>query len=252
VRETDQKILEVCSGSTKTRGWDRRKSDRANEPLRNAFVVRKLREAGALVLAKANLTELARGGATGSSPGGQTRNPYDLTRTPGGSGGGTGAAIAASFGVIGTGSDTGQSVRSPASALSLVGLRPTRGLISRSGIIPVSTTHDEAGPITRTVADAARMLDIMAGYDPDDPITASSAHRRLDRVLRTGGRPSGSECRHRGSHQENGRRGRNHHPHCHPDLNRLTRNIQDANYEAKIAFNNYLAARASRSGKDLR
>src|SRR5688572_6750371 len=146
-------------------------------PLRDAFVVRKLREAGAIILAKANLTELARGGTTVSSLGGQTRNPYDLTRTPGGSSGGTGAAIAASFGVVGTGSDTGQSVRSPASAQSLVGLRPTRGLISRSGIIPASTSQDEAGPITRTVADAARMLDVMAGYDPDDPITAFGAHR---------------------------------------------------------------------------
>ncbi|HYR44037.1 MAG TPA: amidase family protein, partial [Terriglobia bacterium] len=141
-------------------------------PLRDAFVVKKLREAGALILAKANLMELARGGTTVSSLGGQTRNPYDLTRTPGGSSGGTGAAIAASFAIAGTGSDTGQSVRSPASAQSLVGLRPTRGLISRNGIIPISSTQDEAGPITRTVEDAAYMLDIMAGYDPDDPITA--------------------------------------------------------------------------------
>src|SRR5688572_10406164 len=134
-------------------------------PLRDAFVVRKLREAGAVILGKANLTELARGGTTVSSLGGQTRNPYDLTRTPGGSSGGTGAAIAASFAVLGTGSDTGQSIRSPASAQALVGIRPTRGLVSRSGIIPVSTTQDEAGPITRTVEDAARMLDAIAGYD---------------------------------------------------------------------------------------
>src|SRR5688572_11761793 len=146
-------------------------------PLEDAFVVKKLRAAGAIVIAKANMTELALGGVTVSSRGGQTRNPYDLTRTPGGSSGGTGAAIAASFGVAGTGSDTGQSVRSPASAQSLVGLRPTRGLVSRSGIIPVSTTQDEAGPITRTVEDAARMLDVMAGYDPDDPITAFGAPR---------------------------------------------------------------------------
>src|SRR5687767_1496693 len=143
----------------------------------DAFVVKKLRDAGAIIIAKANLHELARGGTTVSSLGGQTRNPYDLTRTPGGSSGGTGAAIAASFAVTGTGSDTGQSVRSPASAQNLVGLRPTRGLISRSGIIPVSSTQDEAGPITRTVADAARMLDVMAGYDPDDSITAFGAHR---------------------------------------------------------------------------
>src|SRR5262245_21152031 len=143
-------------------------------PPRDAFVMKKLRDAGALILAKTNLTELARGGTTVSSLGGQTRNPYDLTRTPGGSSGGTGAAIAASFGIVGTGSDTGQSVRSP-SAQSLIGLRPTRGLVSRTGIIPNSTTQDEAGPITRTVEDAARMLDVMAGYDPDDPITAFGA-----------------------------------------------------------------------------
>ncbi len=141
-------------------------------PPDDGFVVKRLRDAGAIILAKANLTELARAGTTVSSLGGQTKNPYDLSRTPGGSSGGTGAAIAANFGVVGTGSDTGQSIRSPASALSLVGLRPTRGLISRDGIIPVSATQDEAGPITRTVEDAARMLDVMAGYDPADPITA--------------------------------------------------------------------------------
>lgn len=143
-------------------------------PPDDAFVIKRLREAGAIVIAKANLTELARGGTTVSALGGQTRNPYDLTRTPGGSSGGTGAAIAASFGVIGTGSDTGQSTRSPASANSLVGLRPTRGLISRDGIIPISSTQDEPGPIARTVEDAVRMLDVMVGHDPADPITASS------------------------------------------------------------------------------
>jgi Asp-tRNA(Asn)/Glu-tRNA(Gln) amidotransferase A subunit family amidase len=143
-----------------------------SQPLQDAFVVRKLRDAGALILAKANMTELALGGSSVSSIGGQTRNPYDLTRTPGGSSGGTGASIAASFGIIGTGSDTGQSIRSPASAQSLVGIRPTRGLLSRRGIIPASTTQDEVGPITRTVEDAARALTVMAGYDREDPVTA--------------------------------------------------------------------------------
>lgn len=141
-------------------------------PPDDAFVVRRLREAGALILAKSNLTELARGGTTVSSLGGQTRNPYDLGRTPGGSSGGTAAAIAAGFGVLGTGSDTGQSIRSPASAQSLVGIRATRGLVSRDGVIPYSFTQDEVGPIVRTVEDAARMLDVIAGYDPADPITA--------------------------------------------------------------------------------
>ena len=141
----------------------------------DAFVVRKLRGAGAIIIGKANLHELARSGTTISSLGGQTRNPYDLTRTPGGSSGGTGAAIAANFAVLGTGSDTGQSVRSPSSANALVGLRGTRGLVSRGGVMPFSITQDEAGPMTRSVEDTARMLDVMAGYDPADPITAFSA-----------------------------------------------------------------------------
>jgi amidase len=141
-------------------------------PPADAFTVEKMRKAGALILAKANLSEFARRGMSLSSLGGQVRNPYDLGRTPGGSSGGTGAAIAANFAVLGTGSDTGQSIRSPASANNLVGIRPTRGLVSRSGVIPNSQTQDEIGPITRTVTDAALLLDVMAGYDPADPITA--------------------------------------------------------------------------------
>jgi Asp-tRNA(Asn)/Glu-tRNA(Gln) amidotransferase A subunit family amidase len=145
---------------------------RHSQPRRDAFVVQRLRAAGALVLAKANLQEFARGGVSVSSLGGQVRNPYDLTRSAGGSSGGTAAAIAAEFAVLGTGSDTGQSIRSPASACCLVGLRPTRGLVSRAGIMPNSFTQDEVGPITRTVRDAALMLDVMAGFDPHDPVTA--------------------------------------------------------------------------------
>lgn len=149
-----------------------------SRPMEDAFVVRRLRQAGAIIIAKANLGELAIGdGTTVSSLGGRTRNPYDPLRTPGGSSGGTGASIAANFAVLGTGSDTGQSIRSPASAQSLVGLRPTRGLVSRNGIIPYSPTQDEAGPITRTAEDAARMLDVMVGYDPADPITAFGLHK---------------------------------------------------------------------------
>jgi amidase len=138
----------------------------------DAFTVEKMRKAGTLILAKANMSEFARRGMSLSSLGGQVRNPYDLDRTPGGSSGGTGAAIAANFAVLGTGSDTGQSIRSPASANNLVGIRPTRGLVSRSGIMPNSQTQDEIGPITRTVTDAALLLDVMAGYDPADAITA--------------------------------------------------------------------------------
>jgi Asp-tRNA(Asn)/Glu-tRNA(Gln) amidotransferase A subunit family amidase len=141
-------------------------------PSADAFTVDRMRKAGALILAKGNLQEFARGGMSISSLGGQVRNPYDLSRTPGGSSGGPGAAIAANFAVLGTGSDTGQSIRSPASANNLVGIRPTRGLVSRSGVIPNSLTQDEIGPIARTVTDAALLLDVMAGYDPADPITA--------------------------------------------------------------------------------
>jgi len=144
------------------------------QPEKDAFAVKRLREAGALILGKANLQEFASGGISVSSLGGQVKNPYDLTRTPGGSSGGTGAAVAANFAVAGTGSDTGGSIRSPASANSLVGIRPTRGLISRDGIVPVSFTQDTIGPMTRNVADTARLLDVMAGYDPNDPVTALS------------------------------------------------------------------------------
>lgn len=150
---------------------------RDSRPLSDAFTVKKLRQAGALILAKANLGELARSPISFSRLGGQARNPYDLTRNPGGSSGGTGAAMAAHFGLLGTGSDTGQSIRSPSSACNLVGVRPTRGLVSRAGIMPNSFIQDEIGPITRCVTDAALLLDVMAGYDADDPITAFSRGR---------------------------------------------------------------------------
>ena len=145
---------------------------RDSRPASDAFTVARMRAAGALILAKGNLQEFARGGVSISSLGGQVRNPYDLTRTPGGSSGGTGAAIAANFAVLGTGSDTGQSIRSPASANALVGVRPTRGLVSRGGVMPNSFTQDEVGPIARTVKDAALLLGVMAGFDPRDPVTA--------------------------------------------------------------------------------
>lgn len=142
-----------------------------NQPAADAFTVAKLRAAGAVILAKVNLSEFAHGGVSISSLMGQTLNPYDLTRTPGGSSGGTGVAVAALFGIAGTGTDTGQSTRSPASANNLVGVRATFGLLSRSGIIPSSYTQDQTGPIAHYVADAAVMLDAMAGFDPDDPST---------------------------------------------------------------------------------
>jgi Asp-tRNA(Asn)/Glu-tRNA(Gln) amidotransferase A subunit family amidase len=143
-------------------------------PAQDAAALSRLRKNGVLVLAKTNMQEFALGGASVSSLGGQVKNPYNLLLTPGGSSGGTGAALAANFATVGTGSDTVNSVRSPASANSLVGIRPTHGLISRAGIVPVSFTMDDAGPLTRSVTDAARMLDAMAGYDPADPLTAFS------------------------------------------------------------------------------
>lgn len=161
-----------CAGMATTAGAE---CLRGNLCANDAFVIRRLREAGAIVLAKTNLHELASGGETVSTLGGQTLNPYDLTRTPGGSSGGTAAGIAASFGVLGLGTDGVNSIRSPASANSLVGLRPTMGLISRAGLVPCGLTQDTVGPITRTVADTALMLDVIAGHDPADPVTNEGA-----------------------------------------------------------------------------
>ena len=143
-------------------------------PLNDAFQTQKLRDAGAVILGKTNLHELARGVTTISSLGGQTLNPYDTTRIPGGSSGGTGAAIAANFATLGTGTDTAISIRGPASINNLVGIRPTIGLTSRDGIVPLNLKQDVGGPITRTVTDAAVMLDTLAGFDPGDPITETS------------------------------------------------------------------------------
>jgi amidase len=143
-------------------------------PTSDAYQVEQLRDAGAIILGKANLSEFAFSFSTESSLGGVTLNPYDPTRSPGGSSGGTGAAIAASFGTIGLGTDTGGSIRIPSSFDSLVGVRPTIGLSSRDGIIPLALSQDVGGPMTRTVADAAVTLDYTVGFDPEDPITETS------------------------------------------------------------------------------
>jgi amidase len=143
-------------------------------PVSDAAITQKLHSAGAIILAKVNLHEFAIWGDTVSSMQGQTRNPYDLTRTPGGSSGGTGAGVAANFAIAGIGTDTVNSIRSPASANNIVGIRPTLGLVSRAGIIPYSFTQDAAGPLARTVTDAAKMLNVLVGYDPNDPATAWS------------------------------------------------------------------------------
>jgi amidase len=149
-------------------------------PATDAAITRKLRSAGAIILAKVNLHEFAIWGQTVSSIQGQTLNPYDLTRTPGGSSGGTGAGVAANFAIAGIGTDTVNSIRSPASANSIVGIRPTLGLVSRAGIIPYSFTQDATGPLARTVTDAARMLNVLVGYDPDDSATAWSVGNTED------------------------------------------------------------------------
>ena len=141
-------------------------------PPDDAYQVRKLREAGAVVLGKTNLHELASGILTVGSLLGQTRNPYDPTRNPGGSSGGTGAAVAASFAALGWGSDTCGSIRIPAAHNNLFGLRPTKGLSSIDGILPLSHTQDVGGPLARTVMDLALALDATVGPDPADPATS--------------------------------------------------------------------------------
>jgi amidase len=152
-------------------------------PSRDAFQMKKLREAGAIMIGKTNLHELASGITTVSSLGGQTCNPYDPTRMPGGSSGGTGAGIAASFAAIGWGSDTCGSIRIPAAAANLFGLRPTKGLSSIAGIIPLSHTQDVAGPLARTVTDLAIGLDATIGPDPADPATQILAGKPLPRFV---------------------------------------------------------------------
>ncbi|KAJ5241584.1 uncharacterized protein N7469_003175 [Penicillium citrinum] len=126
-------------------------------------VVQFLRKAGAIILAKTNLHEFALHGTTTSSLGGQTLNPYDLTRTPGGSSGGTGAALAMNLGMVGCGTDTVNSLRSPASSCSIVGFRPSVGVILTTGIVPVSETQDVAGPMARCVNDVRILFDVMRG-----------------------------------------------------------------------------------------
>ena len=148
-------------------------------PAKDAFVVARLRAAGAVILGKTNLSEWAnfrspRSSSGWSGRGGQCRNPYALDRSPSGSSSGSGAATAASFCAIAVGTETDGSIVSPASACSLVGLKPTVGLVSRSGIIPISQSQDTAGPMARTVADAAALLGVLAGVDPEDAVTATS------------------------------------------------------------------------------
>ena len=147
-----------------------------SRPTQDAFIVKRLRASGALILGKTNLSEWANFRSTHSTSGwsgrgGQTKNPYALDRNPCGSSAGSGAAIAADLAVVAVGTETDGSIVCPSSANGLVGIKPTVGLISRSGIIPISASQDTAGAMARTVADAAALLSVLAGYDPEDAAT---------------------------------------------------------------------------------
>jgi Asp-tRNA(Asn)/Glu-tRNA(Gln) amidotransferase A subunit family amidase len=144
------------------------------QPAHDATVVRKLRDAGALIFLKTNLDEFNLGAQGLSSLGGQVLNPYDLTRNPGGSSAGTGVAVNVGFAAVGIATETGASIRSPASNNSLVGIAPTQGLVSRAGVIAISYTQDRVGVHARSVADAALMLTWMRGFDAEDLFTWES------------------------------------------------------------------------------
>ena len=149
-------------------------------PPQDATMIKKLRGAGAIILAKVNLAEFASGGSGGtpqgfSSLGGQTLNPHDLARGPGGSSGGTGSALAAWFAPLGLGTDTGGSIRNPCSFNGVPGIKPTNGLLSRAGIVPLSLSFDTGGPMARNIYDVAVALGIMTGVDPRDPLTSTQA-----------------------------------------------------------------------------
>ncbi len=157
---------------------------KGHKAAKDAFVAQKLREAGAVILGKTNLSEWAnfrstRSSSGWSSRGGQTRNPYVLDRSPCGSSSGSGAAVAANLCAVAVGTETDGSVIAPASFCGLVGIKPTVGLVSRTGIIPISKTQDTAGPMTRTVTDAAILLGAMTGQDPADAVTDESKGKGL-------------------------------------------------------------------------
>lgn len=162
--------LPVTAGSLSLAGYT---------SLRDAFPVKRIREAGAIVLAKSNMAEFAFSPVetVGSMLPGYTKNPYALDRVTAGSSGGTAAAVAGNLGEVGLGTDTGNSIRGPAAHNALVGIRSTMGLTSRAGVVPLNLSADIAGPLARTVADAAAIFQVIVGEDPDDPATAASHDR---------------------------------------------------------------------------
>lgn len=158
--------LQTTAGSLALKGF---------APSEDAYQVKALKDAGAIVLAKSNMAEWAFSPmVTISSIAGETLNPYNLNHVPAGSSGGTAAAVAANLGTVGLGTDTGNSIRGPSSHNALVGFRSTLGLTSRSGIAPLYLRNDVGGPMARTVADATKVLEVIAGYDPTDPLTKYS------------------------------------------------------------------------------
>ena len=173
--------LQTAAGSLALKDFD---------PGRDAFQVRRIKEAGAIVLAKSNMAEWAFSPyeTVNSVLPGYTKNPYALDRVTAGSSGGTAAAVAANFGLIGLGSDTGNSIRGPSSHQALAGIRSTMGLTSRAGVVPLSLLADIAGPMTRTLEDAVAVLQVIAGEDPGDPVTMAAPI--LPAGLRPEGRPS--------------------------------------------------------------